>query len=35
MIAKRYWYGMHSRKRYEGIFLFWIIPLYIKEVKEK
>lgn len=39
MIVKRYWYGKwnhntHSRKQYEGIFLFWIIPLYIKEVSK-
>ena len=33
MIAKRYWYGTRSRKQYEGIFLFWIIPLYIKEIR--
>ena len=33
MIAKRYWHGTRSRKQYEGIFLFWIIPLYIKEIR--
>lgn len=33
MIAKRYWYDTRSHKKYEGIFLFWIIPLYIKEIR--
>ena len=39
MIVKRSWYGkwdysMHIRKQYEGIFLFGIIPLYIKEISK-
>ena len=37
MIVKRHWYGKwnhisHSRKQYEGIFLFGIIPLCIRQI---
>lgn len=37
MIVKKHWYGKwdhhsHSRKQYEGIFLFGIIPIYICQI---